>query len=242
MKISNINLHALRNDGHFQFHTEFKDLVTKQNAETLKIKPHFELYLPLYDREDEALKKVNKSIFTEQIQEADKARDDIYIGMVEMNTAALKHFNPETQEAAKHLKILFETYGNVAKKPLNEQTSAVYNILQELEGKFSADTVSVGIDGWVAELKKRNTAFAELMKDRFDEGASKSDIVTKDARIELDNAYKVIVERINALIVVDGEAIYEQFVKTLNTIIAKYSITRKGKPLAKVEEETVSSI
>jgi hypothetical protein len=34
MKISKLNL---RNDAHFQFHTEFSDLVKKHNPETLKV-------------------------------------------------------------------------------------------------------------------------------------------------------------------------------------------------------------
>ena len=94
-------------------------------------------------------------------------------GMNKMNAAALKHFDPEVQEAAKRLKIVFDTYGNIAKKPLNEQTAAVYNVLQDLQGKFAADVTTVGIERWVAELQARNSAFGQLMKDRFDETALK---------------------------------------------------------------------
>jgi hypothetical protein len=39
MKIQKLFTHSLRNDAHFQFHTEFRDLVTKNNPQTLKIKP-----------------------------------------------------------------------------------------------------------------------------------------------------------------------------------------------------------
>jgi len=42
MKIDNIHLSHLRNDAHFQFHTEFKDLVIKCGAAALKIKPQFD--------------------------------------------------------------------------------------------------------------------------------------------------------------------------------------------------------
>jgi hypothetical protein len=38
MKIGKFNLLHLRNDAHFQFHTEFSDLVKKHNPETLKVK------------------------------------------------------------------------------------------------------------------------------------------------------------------------------------------------------------
>ncbi|MDR3001568.1 MAG: DUF6261 family protein [Fibromonadaceae bacterium] len=239
MKISNLDLAKLRNDAHFQFHTEFKDIVAKNGADTLKIGQQFQSYLPLYDRVDIALKKINKSIFTEQIQEADKARDEIWNGIIDMNKAALKHFNSDTRDAAKKLKIVFDTYGNIAKKPLNEQTSATYNILQELEGKYANDVVAVGIGQWVAELKARNNAFGDLMKERFDESALKTDIVLKEARMELDKVYRTIVERINALVIVEGAAAYEAFIKTLNIIIKKYTPKRrrKGGGVEEIEEE-----
>ncbi|GBU25276.1 hypothetical protein R83H12_01919 [Fibrobacteria bacterium R8-3-H12] len=192
---------------------------------THKITPQFEAYLPLYGRVDDALKKIVKSEFTAKIHEADKARDEIYTGMAETAAAALKHFLPHVREAAGRLKILLGTYGDVSNKPLNEETSAIYNILQELQGKYASDASTVGIGYWVAELRSRNEAFEKLVKDRFDETAARTtDIVMKQARAQLDDVYKTIVERINALAVVEGVAAYEAFIKTLNAVIAKYAV------------------
>jgi hypothetical protein len=225
MKITKLDTTHLRNDAHFQFHTEFRDLVVLHNPLTLKVKPQFDSYLPLYNRVDDALKKIVKSEFTAKIHEADKARDEIYLGIVETNTAALRHFNPNVRQAAERLKILFDTYGNVANKPLNEETSAIYNILQELKGKYTADVESVGITQWVTELETRNLAFEALVKERFDETAARTtDIVMKQAMAQLDEVYKTIVERINALAVVEGVVAYEAFIKTLNAVIAKYAV------------------
>jgi len=78
MKINKISLRYLRNDTHFQFHTEFKDLAQKHDPQALKVKPQYDAYLPLYDKVDLALKKINKSAITEKIQDADKARDEIW--------------------------------------------------------------------------------------------------------------------------------------------------------------------
>jgi len=224
MKINKIDLKTLRNDAHFQFHTEFRDLVQASGAAVLKIEPQFNAYLPLYQRVDEALKKIVKSEFTAKIHEADKARDEIWAGMAETNATALKHFNPQIREAAARLKIVFDTYGNVASKPLNEETSAIYNILQELEGKYAADVALVGIQQWAAELKSRNAAFESLVKERIDETAGRSDIVLKKARVELDEAYRSIVEWVNALMLVEGVAVFEAFAKKLNAVIEKFAV------------------
>jgi len=246
MKINQIGLSRLRNDTHFQFHTEFKDLAHKHNPQALKIKPQYDAYLLVYDKEDLALKKINKSLITEKLQNADKARDEIWGDLVETNTAALRHFDPEVREAAKQLKIVFDTYGNIARKPLNDQTSATYNIVQDLEGKYAPDVAKVGLGPWLAELKARNIAFSDLMRERFDESSLRIDIVLKKARVQLDGAYYAIIERINALVLIDGAEDYETFIKKLNPIISKYLIAlaaqagrvskRKGKGKNSVTE------
>ena len=226
MKIHQIRLSRLRNDTHFQFHTEFKDLAQKHNPDALKIRQQYEAYLLLYDKEDLALKKINKSAITEKIQNADKARDEIWGDLVETNTAALRHFDPEVRESAKQLKIVFDTYGNIARKPLNDQTSATYNIVQDLEGKYAPDVAKVALGPWLAELKARNIAFSDLMRERFDESSLRVDIVLKKARVQLDEAYYAMVERIHALVLVEGAADYEGFIKKLNPIVSKYAIVQ----------------
>ena len=178
----------------------------------------------MYDIEDEGIKKIHKSAITAEIHAADKARDSIWFGMKKANLLALNHFDPEVVEAGKRLKILFDTYGNVAHKPLNEQTSAVYNILQELQGKYSEDVKAVNIEDWVAELKARNEDFDKLMKARFDETTMKSDIKVKEARLALDDSYRGIMERLAAMALLEGEAKFEPFIRSLNTVTDKYAL------------------
>ena len=223
MKISKLTLSRLRNDEHFQFHSEFKDLVAKHGPEALKIKTLFQMYLPLYDKEDDGIKKISKSALTAQLMEADKARDDIWAGIIKMNGASLKHFDPQVVEAGKRLKILFGTYGNVAVKPFNEQTSAVYNILQELHGDYRADVAALSLERWVEELEKRNEVFRKLMQDRFSETALKSGINVKEARILLDKAYKDITNCINVFVMLEGESAYGQFIRDHNVVAEKYA-------------------
>jgi hypothetical protein len=225
MKISKIHLTSLRNDAHFQYCVEFRELVAKFNPETLKLNPLFDEFPALLDREDEALKKINKSAITEKIQEADVARDETFSGMAELNKAMCKHFTPRTRDAAKRIAVVLHTYGNVAKKTLNEETSAIYNMLQDLRSdKYKSDASTIGIMDWMNELEKRNNAVENLMRERFDEGASKSHIVLKQAREAVDALYHKLIKRLEALIEIDGEADYEAFVNTLNEIAAKYNV------------------
>jgi len=240
MNIKGIHTNHMRNDEHFQFNFEFSGLVNRIGAVALKIKPQFDVYTPLYQDEDTALKKIMKSAITAEIHEADKQRDIIFSGMVDTLNAALKHFNVQKQNAAKRLKIVFDTYGNLAKKPLNEQTSGIINMLQDLNGAYKTDSQTAGIAEWAAELASRNDTVSDLMRDRYDETAARTDIVLKEARAKVDKAYRVIVERINALVIVEGLADYEEFIRTLNAVIDKYNnivAQRYGKGKKKGEEE-----
>lgn len=222
MKINKIYLYHLRNASHLQFHNDFKKLINREGAEKLGIVPQFANWQRLHKKEQIALQKIAKSALTEEIQETNKARDNIYIGMVNTNTAALRHFNETIREAARVLKILFDTYGNITRQPLNDQSSAFYHILQELKGDYAPHVKSVGIDGWVLELEALNKAFNDLMSERYDEYAEKTKITVKNARIALDKAYISICECINVFVLIKGLSNYEKFVKTLNVIIAKY--------------------
>ncbi len=223
MKIETFRLSHLHNDEHFQFQTEFKDLVVAVTPETLKIKPQFDTYLPLYTQEDDSLKKITKSVFTEDILVADKQRDITFRGMVDTNRAALNHFRADVKAAAKRLQVVFDTYGNLARKPLNEETAAIHNLLQELNGTYAEDAKSTGIADWVKELEANNKAFEDLTKDRYDESAQRTDLVLKEVRTQVDAAYRTITERIDALALIEGGEAYETFIRRLNVVVEKYN-------------------
>jgi uncharacterized protein YegL len=94
--------------------------------------------------------------------------------MVEVNNGMCKHFSKHIAESAHKVKIVLDTYGNVARKTLNEETSAIYNLVQDLRSdKYGNETRDASLMTWVDELEKRNKAFEALVKERFDETAHK---------------------------------------------------------------------
>ena len=60
------------------------------------------------------------------------------------------------------LKTVFDAYGNLAAKPNNEETSGIYNLVQDLKGKYSPDIQKNGASYLVAELNGKNTTYNEL--------------------------------------------------------------------------------
>ena len=240
MKTEHIKLTHMRNDEHFQFLATFIRLVYEITPEVLKILKQFTAFLTLFGQEDEALKKIVKSALTEDIRAADRLRDAIFSGMVEANKSALKHFKADVKAAAKRLKILFDTYGNVAAKPMNEETSAIYNLLQELNGNYAQDVALVGFSEWVTELTIANAAFDNLMAKRYDEAALKSELVLRQVRLKVDAAYRDIIKRIEAMYLLDELDVHKDFIHKLNIVIEKYNVTiaeRMGRHQANDEHE-----
>ena len=232
MQTVKIDTTKMRNDEHFQFMTEFKNAVNKYGSiVSLRIQQSFNQFQTLYMQEDEAFKKIIKSVITAEIQEADAYRDRVFRGMVDTAKAALNHFREDNLAAAKRLKVLFDTYGNLAPKPLNEETSAIYNLLQDLNGKYRSDANKVNLTEWVNELQNANNRVSKLIGDRYDESAAKTDLILKEVRVQIDAVYKTIIERINAFAVVAGlggdeadGSVFATFIKYFNTVIDKYSV------------------
>ncbi len=240
MKIETIHLNNLRNNEHFQLQTEFHKLVTESTPQALKIELAFAAYLPLYAKEDEALVKITKSAFSADIEEADRRRDQLFRGMADANLSALNHFKPEVSAAARRLQIVFDTYGNVAAKPLNEETSALNNLLQDLRTGYAAEVEQVGLGDWARELLAANAAFEDLVHRRYGETSQRSDLVLKEVRMQVDAAYNAIAERVNALMLLEGSPTHKEFIRRLNAVVEKYKnllAQRRGRNAAKAGKE-----
>lgn len=223
MWIMNINLQRLRNHLVFQFYTAFIDLMMGFAALRTKVAPLYAVFMTHYALFDAALQKIVKSAITPLIREADAARDEIFRGMAEFNRAMCKHFDPAKRAAARRMRVVFDTYGDVASKSLNEETSAIYNLLQDLSSeKYAADVEAVGLDNWMSLLRTRNTDFNNLVRQRFQETGEKCDVSLKAEREAIYAAYKNLVKRINALAEVEGDENYKAFIETMNAIVAKY--------------------
>jgi len=245
MKTYKIYFKALTNSEHFQFHTEFKNLVNTSRPDVLKIKEEFEAYTKLYNQEDEVLKKIVKSEFTEAIQAADQKRDATFRSMVDQNKAMINHFQAEIQASAKRLQIVFDTYGNLAKRSLHQETADMYNLIQDLKGKYLNDVKIVRIDEWLTEMEKNNNEVEKLVNVRYDEAAARTTLVLREVRQAVDAAYRVITERVEALLIVEKEDTYEAFINRLNIVIEAYNTIiaqRAGRSEKKKSEETKTEI
>jgi hypothetical protein len=226
MKIESIYSQHLTQALHLQFAGEAKGLMEKFNPPALKIAPQYDVFRASVEKEDLCYKIILKSDLSEAKEDADQARDAVITGLHEGVRTALRHFDTTVSEAAKRLKIVLDAYNtpkSLTGLPYDAESAAVANLLQEFEGKYSAEVKVAGLDAWVAELRKRNDTFDRLAKAYNEQQATKPPFRFKDVRRETDEAYRNIVLVINALIVMEGEAAYAPFVTELNGLIKHYN-------------------
>ena len=214
MKCKRFKIERLRNEEWFQFHTGFKALVEQHNPQTLNVETLFTAFVAFYADADEALEVIRKSATTEQLADADNARDVVFRGFSDAVKSALNHFDSAKKEAAKRLKIIFDQYGNIARKVYDEKTASIYNFLQDINAK-AADVALLGLNDWATQLEADNQAFDALMQSRYSEAAAKTTLRMVNVRVETDRCYRDILDRVDALIMINGETTYAPFVRDL---------------------------
>ena len=241
LKIEKLALINLRNEEHYQFNQDVISLILLQTAAKLGIATEFANYQKSYTLEGDALNVVRHSSITDDLLVADQTRDNIFAGMRDLVKSYNNHFKPDMKAAASRLKVLFETYGNIAMRNINESSGAYSSFIADLRGAYINDVKLIGLTDWVTELETKNQAYITLKNTRYTEQANRPLVNMKSIRAEVDAAYRVIVEKVNAMVIVNGEANYKAFILELNQRIDKYTTLmaqRKGRTVKETGEGT----
>jgi hypothetical protein len=223
LKIEDSPLSRYQNDEHYNFHTDVNGLITYFTAASLLITAEYATYASLLKDEGDALNFVRKSSYSTAVAQVDTVRDNTIAGMDDAISSGLKHFNAEIREAAKRLKILRDSSGNIARKAYSKESGDIVKLLADLRGLYATDVAVARIGEWVDELEIDQNNFVATQNHRFDEAGEKTRLRMKEVRIDVDEAYRTLVNKINALIIVNGETPYVEFVNKLNQRIEAYT-------------------
>jgi hypothetical protein len=231
MKISRIKLTGMRNEEWFNFFTEFKTFVEQESSpKALDIEALFATFLVLYAQADKALEVLRKSSYTAEIVQLDGVRDGTYRGLTETVRAGLHHYSAPVREAAEKLEVIIDRYGNLSAKPYNEETAGIYNLLQDLRAKVNEVSI-LNLSGWLNELEANSQAFeTAILARNAEEAGHVADVNMLEIRRQTDRCYLDIVERLEALMLIQGDAAFAGFVNKLNANIARYKnvLSRRG--------------
>lgn len=207
----------------FQVMSNIQIYLGKEDLVTLKlgnIKTEFDAKLKAYD---EALKIYRKHKNSEQITELDRQRDTLIRGF-QKHISAFRDFpNTEKQAAAKKLDFELGKYGkDIAKKPLQEETAIITQLLQEfLQGDLLQAVTLIGAKDWLDKLNEINTQFVGLHTERTEEVGTIELGQAKKTRQELQEVFTKLTKNIEALATLNGEEPYRNLVNSINEEIKK---------------------
>jgi hypothetical protein len=218
-----MNYVSLRNEVHVEIHNTVNTVITRFSPETLGIKKQYDVYKLFLDEEISLLDIVKKSGYTVEIEEQDNRRDTVFRGFADAVKSAENHFNPEKQKAAAQISIVLQNYGNIAARPLDQETAAIDDMLRELRNGNYPELITVlALGDWITQLELENQKFKELMLARYSESAKRPTSNMRETRTKVDKAFSEIVYTIESLVWINGITAYEPFIKELNAVIGRY--------------------
>lgn len=212
----------LRNGEHDQLHNEISTLIAAETAAKLGIANETIVFDQARANEKIALQAELGSAYTLSVTESDGFRDETDQGFCLYVQSNLYHPDPGVRESARKIYRILDQYGNVRKLNYNDESSQMANRNAEIVKNYAADLAKLGNGwgtAWLNSLDTANNEFIDHFGTRATDEASKIYINTLEARAATDAAWEAIARRINALVVVNGEADYAAFIDKVNYYI-----------------------
>lgn len=243
-EIVTVKLSNARNAEHFQFHSNVLTFATVALAIELKIEGLQKTYADLFHREDQLYKQCRAYEETQQMNEKDRSRDDLFIHIKQMVATMLYSPVAEQKTAARKLDFILRPYKNAASKPATENTAQIANVVQELESEAYKEYVAcLGLTDVVSLLKQANDEFNEVYINRSDAKLVRvSNDTMKEIRKQVDDAYRAMIKAVNALWLVNDTvakdaqqaAKLDGLIDSINAQVVQFSETlsrrKAGKP------------
>lgn len=228
-QIQKINLSALHNEEAFGFFSlvkeEMKNLPAdpEEGVAPLKeVKVGFTTKLTTYD---EVLESSGKMKSTEAVEKADAMADEAW-GATNMYVKALaRHPDDMIRNAALPYAEVFEKYGNPTQMALNKELGVLQNLCTDLEAL--EDDTMLNFGPWKEYLVETTGLLMDAMQAQADEKSQVQVGSVKQSRLEVESAYRDLVDKVNVVAAYEGDAAYATFIDHLNAMIDRQKVILK---------------
>ena len=239
-KIKTISLTSLRVEEDFGFQklilAETENLPSEEtpSVQTAAVTA----FATAFNAFDAALKASATNPATATATDADTARDQSWRAANAYVKAMCSHPTPDIAAQASEAKSLFDKYGDPTSLAQTEESGVLHNLLQDLEAFDSAKRTSLALDVWITDLQAKEDAFLAAAAQRTEADAARQVGIVKETRTASDAAYRSLVDTVNALAMINGDAEYAMFIDHVNAVIDRQkSILKARTTRAKKEDE-----
>lgn len=216
-EIQSINITKFRTEEDFGFqkNVEGSTSLLTEESDAAMVKAYKDALGEL----DAALKESDKNAHTPDVIAADAYADGIWWGLRKQIRTMMKHPTEARRLVAEEAKGLMDKYGIITNLGYNEEYGNMYNLLQDLDAMGVEKQKQIYIDEWVTELHGAYTAFMAAYAQRADEDGRRVVGLVKEKRKIADEAYTLFVKKVNALVLINGDAKYAEFISQVNAYI-----------------------
>lgn len=228
-QIQKINLSALHNEEAFGFFTLVKEEMKSLPADPTEgvaplkdVKVNFTTKLVTYD---EVLESSGKLKSTGAVEKADAMADEAW-GATNMYVKALaRHPDDMIRNAALPYAEVFEKYGNPTQMALNKELGILQNLCTDLEAL--EDDTMLNFGPWKEYLVETTGLLMDAMQAQADEKSQVQVGSVKQSRLEVESAYRDLVDKVNVVAAYEGDAAYATFIDHLNAMIDRQKVILK---------------
>lgn len=224
-KIKSMSLHPLRVEEDFGFQklviaeVDKLPLVDTAPGYTAGLKSAVEAFKQAYQQFDTALKAATTVPAAKRAAELDALRDEAWRAMCEYAKASMAFPLADISLTATEVYGLFRKYGDLATLPQTEETGRLHNLLQDLAAVAPARMAAANFKPLLESLQRCEDDYLVAASERAaQEGTVQVGIIKKN-RAVADEAYRTLVETVNALAIVNGVPPYTAFINPVNAII-----------------------
>lgn len=220
--IEPISLEHMSNGSHFLFITDTVGLATADAKVKTKVTAELTALQTALKAEDDALALSKANLLSKEIKAIDAERDKHYKALRKAITFFLNHPDAQLVKAAARLEQLLKDYNIDPKMQLDRETGLLLNLISDLETKSAADVTALSLTPVVQAMKQANDKLREVTRARANDRAVQIVGQLKQAQHASDEAYRTLVQKVNALAVVEGEADYADFISKMNEQVKHY--------------------
>ena len=221
-EINGIDLAHMKSGAHFLFITDTVGLATADAKVKTKVTAELTALQTALKAEDDALALSKANLLSGEIKTLDTERDKHYKALRKAIKFFLSHPDAELVKAAQRLERLLKDYNIDPKMQLDRETGLLLNLISDLETKSAADVTALALTPVVQAMKQANDKLREVTRARANDRAVQIVGQLKQAQHASDEAYRTLVQKVNALAVVEGEADYADFISKMNEQVKHY--------------------
>jgi ribosomal protein L9 len=241
MKVRSFYLPQMHNGEHTAYHVESLEQLNRANPALSGVYEQTATYANALNEQKLTIDVFAASEMSPESAKLDKLRDKAYSAFKAYLKVYVNDPDIALSEAAERILFVVRKSAIDVGDPLRlgqvKATTATNSLLRNLE-PLRADIEMIKATRRLNALETANHSFENLQIERNIEKAGKHPGSVKDARIATDAAYQAVIERINALALIQGGSVIDTYIKEQNAIIDKYAnIVAQRKGWAKKGEE-----